>query len=76
MKNLGTKVSGMTMLLLAGIAALLIATSTAHAEGRLPEAMLGNWCWVEGDDKQNWNHQIFARVPPEGCHGGEQSNSY
>jgi hypothetical protein len=33
--------------------------------------MLGNWCWIEGGDEQNWNQQIFARVPPEGCHGGD-----
>jgi hypothetical protein len=37
----------------------------------LTEAMLGNWCWIEGGDEQNWNQQIFARVPPEGCHGGD-----
>ena len=33
---------------------------------RLPEAMLGNWCWIEGGNEQNWNQQIFARIPPEG----------
>ena len=61
----------MKKLLIAGIAALLMATSGAHATERLPEAMLGNWCWIEGGDEQNWNQQIFARVPPGGCHGGE-----
>jgi hypothetical protein len=61
----------MKKLLLAGIAALLLATGAAHATERLPEAMLGNWCWIEGGDEQNWNQQIFARVPPEGCHGGD-----
>jgi hypothetical protein len=57
--------------LLTGIAALFLATGTAHAIERLPEAMLGNWCWIEGVDEQDWNQQIFARVPPEGCHGGD-----
>jgi len=57
--------------LLAGVAALLLARGTAHATERLLEAMLGNWCWVEGGDEQNWKQQIFARVPPEGCHGGD-----
>ena len=57
--------------LLAGVAALLLASGTAYATERLPEAMLGNWCWVEGGDEQNWKQQIFARVPPEGCHGGD-----
>jgi len=59
----------MKKLLLAGCAALLLATGTAHAD--LPEVILGNWCWIEGGDEQNWNQQIFARVPPEGCHGGD-----
>jgi hypothetical protein len=57
--------------LLTGIAALFLATGTAHATERLPEVMLGHWCWVEGGDEQNWTQQIFARVPPEGCHGGD-----
>ena len=57
--------------LLAGVAALLLATGAAHAADRLPEAMLGNWCWIEGGDEQNFNQQIFARVPPEGCRGGD-----
>ena len=60
----------MKKLLLTGIAALFLATGTAHATVPLPEAMLGNWCWIEGGE-QNWNQQIFARVPPEGCHGGD-----
>jgi len=38
----------MKKLLLAGIAALLLSTGAAHATERFPEAMLGNWCWVEG----------------------------
>ena len=45
---------------------LLLATGAAHATERLPEAMLGNWCWIEGGNEQNWNQQIFARIPPEG----------
>jgi len=57
--------------LLAGVAALFLATGAAHATVPLPEAMLGNWCWIEGGDEQNWNQQIFARVPPEGCHSGD-----
>jgi hypothetical protein len=61
----------MKKLLLTGIAALFLATGTAHATEHLPEAMLGNWCWFEGGDEQNWNQQIFARVPPDGCHGGD-----
>ena len=48
---------------LIGVAALFLATGTAHATTRLPEAMLGNWCGIEGGDEQNWNQQIFARVP-------------
>ena len=56
----------MKKLFLTGIAALLLATGAAHATERLPEAMLGNWCWIEGCDEQNWNQQIFARVPPPG----------
>ena len=56
----------MKYVLLAGCAALFLATGAAHADSRLPEAMLGNWCWIEGGDEQNWNQQIFARVPPEG----------
>jgi hypothetical protein len=55
----------------AGIAVLLLATSSVCATEHLPEAMLGNWCWIEGGDEQNWNQQIFARVPLEGCHGGD-----
>ena len=58
-------------ILIPGVAALLLAAGTANATTRLPEAMLGNWCWIEGGDEQNWNQQIFARVPPEGCHGGD-----
>src|SRR5262249_22222923 len=34
----------MQKLLLTGIAALLLATGTAHADERLPKAMLGRWC--------------------------------
>jgi hypothetical protein len=65
-------------LLLASVAALsvLTASAAAHAETKeariiLPETITGNWCWVEGGDEKNWNQQIFARVPPEGCHGGD-----
>ena len=58
-------------ILITGVAALFLAAGTANATTRLPEAMLGNWCWIEGGDEQNWNQQIFARVPPEGCHGGD-----
>src|SRR5262245_46361459 len=29
---------------IAGIAALLLPTGTAHADGKLPEHMLGTWC--------------------------------
>ena len=62
----------MKKVLLSGIAVLFLAsTGTAYADARLPEAMLGNWCWIEGGDEQNWSQQIFARVPPEGCHGGD-----
>ena len=61
----------MRALLLTSIATLFLATGAAHAIERLPEAMLGNWCWIEGGDEQNWNQQIFARVPPEGWHGGD-----
>jgi len=60
-----------TSTFIAGIAALFLATGAAHATVPLPEAMLGNWCWIEGGDERNWNQQIFARVPPEGCHGGD-----
>ena len=56
----------MRALLLTSIATLFLATGAAHAIERLPEAMLGNWCWIEGGDEQNWNQQIFARVPPGG----------
>ena len=44
----------MRTLFLTSIAALFLATGTAHATTRLPEAMLGNWCWIEGGDEQNW----------------------
>ena len=57
-----------TNTLLTGIAALLLTTGAAHATVPLPEAMLGNWCWIEGVDEQDWNQQIFARVPPVGRH--------
>src|SRR2546429_6350001 len=59
-----------TRAIITGIVMLLV-TGAVHATERLPEAMLGNWCWIEGGDEQNWNQQIFARVPPEGCHGGD-----
>src|SRR5215475_14174975 len=49
----------------AGIAVLLLATPSVCATERLPEAMLGNWCWIEGGDEQNWNQQIFARFEAE-----------
>ena len=53
-----------------------LVTRAPQSSGRvstvpLPEATLGNWCWIEGGDERNWNQQIFARVPPEGCHGGD-----
>ena len=51
----------MTKTLLTGIAALFLATGAAHATERLPEAMLGNWCWIEGGDEQNWNQQNLPR---------------
>ena len=51
----------MKKLLLTSIAALFLATGTAHADGRLPEAILGNWCWIEGGDEQNWNQQNLPR---------------
>ena len=62
---------------LTGVAALSVLTASAvHAETKdarvvLPNTITGTWCWVEGGDEQNWNQQIFARVPSEGCHGGD-----
>ena len=44
-----------TSTFIAGIAALFLATGAAHATVPLPEAMLGNWCWIEGGNEQNWN---------------------
>jgi hypothetical protein len=39
--------SMMRVKLLAGIAALLMSTGTAHAVERLPQKMLGTWCVKE-----------------------------
>ena len=61
----------MKKLLLTGVAALFLATGAANATVQLPDTITGNWCWIEGGDEQNWNQQIFARVLPEGCHGGD-----
>jgi hypothetical protein len=61
----------MKKLLLTGVAALFLATGAAHASVQLPDTITGTWCWIEGGDEQNWNQQIFARVPPEECHGGD-----
>ena len=56
----------MKKLLLTGVAALFLATGAANATVQLPDTITGNWCWIEGGDEQNWNQQIFARVPPPG----------
>jgi hypothetical protein len=61
----------MKKLLITSIAALLLATGTAHATVQIPDTITGTRCWIKGGDEQNWNQQIFARVPPEGCHGGD-----
>jgi hypothetical protein len=55
---------------IAGIAALLMTTA-AHAD-TLPEAFVGEWCWIAGGDKkENLNQQIFVRPPPKNCQGGD-----
>jgi hypothetical protein len=61
----------MRMFLLAGVAALFLATGAAHATVQLPEAMLGKWCWAEGGDESNPDQQIYTRTFPGECHGGD-----
>jgi hypothetical protein len=58
----------MKTLLLTSIAALFLATGGAHARTLLPDSIVGEWCWVEGD----YNEQpiISRRTPPE-CEGGD-----
>jgi len=53
---------------IAGITALLM--STAYAGNRLPEAMLGDWCYIEGES--NETSSVSFRITPEKeCHGGD-----
>jgi hypothetical protein len=56
----------MKKLLLAGVAALFLATGTAHATDKLPDTITGDWCFSEDPDP---NQRIYVRVPPNGCSG-------
>jgi hypothetical protein len=49
----------MKKLLLTGIAAMLMATSAAHATERLPEHMLGQWCPLGAVE----TNVIYVRAP-------------
>jgi hypothetical protein len=49
-----------TRTFLTGIAALLMATSAAHATVALPEAMLGDWC--QDESKSIDNRAVYFRA--------------
>jgi hypothetical protein len=57
-----------TPVLLAGIAVLLLGIGAAHADADMPDTLRGDWCWIAGGDKSNWNQQTFIRSTPEDCH--------
>jgi hypothetical protein len=50
-------------LLLTGVAALLLATGTAHANDLLPESILGRWCY--DGNISNKSEEVYFR--PGGC---------
>jgi hypothetical protein len=52
----------MKKVLLTGIAALLLATGTAHAD-TLPKEMLGSWCFILGSNADNPYQLFFSRKP-------------
>jgi hypothetical protein len=55
----------MKTLLLAGVAVLFLATGAVYANDRLPDTIIGDWCFVEGPDFPN--PQVYVHVPLEGC---------
>jgi hypothetical protein len=66
----------MKKILIAGGAALLIATSAARATvdeyPRMPDSLRGEWCHLTGGDEQNPHQQIFVRATSsQECHGGD-----
>ena len=46
-------------LLLTGVAALLLATGTAHANDLLPESVLGRWC--HDGNISNESEEVYFR---------------
>src|SRR5262249_38035237 len=61
-------INPMKKLLLTSIAALLLATGTAHANDQLPEFILGRWCY--GNDVSTEAQIVYFRPnhrDPERC---------
>jgi len=56
-------------LFLTGIAALFLAAGAAHADDKLPEAMLGVWCQasVKGDANRIYYRPNFGGHTWDGC---------
>jgi hypothetical protein len=63
----------MKKLFLTGIAALFLATGTAHATTvTMPDKLHGEWCHIAGGDEQNLHQQTFVRTASmDECQGGD-----